>query len=99
SWPPNITPRPRAAISAGSRMHFLVVSATPRPDSFNAALREAAVTALAAAGHEVETLDLYAESFAPALTAAERGRYFDTAANREGVAAEAAQLLRAEGLV
>jgi NAD(P)H dehydrogenase (quinone) len=80
-------------------MHFLVVSATPRADSFNAALREAAVTALAAAGHEVEMLDLYAEGFAPALTAAERGRYFDTAANREGVEAEAAQLLRAEGLV
>ena len=44
-------------------MRALIVHAHPEPTSFNAALRDAAVGAIAAAGHEVEVSDLYAQDF------------------------------------
>jgi SAM-dependent methyltransferase len=50
----------------------LVVYAHPSPDSLTHALYEAAVAALAGAGHEVVGLDLYAEELAPAMSEAER---------------------------
>ncbi|GAA2827947.1 NAD(P)H-dependent oxidoreductase [Kitasatospora sp. CM 4170] len=50
-----------------------VYLAHPRPGSFNHALYEAVVDELRARGCEVLAHDLYAEGFAPALTAEETG--------------------------
>lgn len=43
----------------------LIVYAHPEPTSFAAALKDAAVKALTARGHQVEVSDLYAEGFNP----------------------------------
>ena len=40
-------------------MNALIVYAHPEPASFNAALKDAAVEAIMAAGHQVEVSDLY----------------------------------------
>jgi putative NADPH-quinone reductase len=62
-------------------------------------LRNTAAAALKAAGHEVEVRDLYAEGFAPALSAEERGSYYDEAVNLHGIESHAAALQRAEALL
>ena len=80
-------------------MRVLLVHCHPRPDSFNAALREAAASALEAAGHEVESLDLYEENFDPRLSARERGAYYDGETGRPELAGHIAALRRAEALV
>lgn len=80
-------------------MQVLLVYCHPREDSFCAALRDAVRAALAAAGHAVDLVDLYAEGFAPALSAAERGRYHEEGANLDGVADHVARLRAAEALV
>lgn len=46
-------------------VRVLVVYAHPEPTSFAAGLKDAAVKALTAAGHQVEVSDLYAEEFNP----------------------------------
>jgi len=46
-------------------MNVLIVYAHPEPTSFTAALKDAAVQALSAAGHRVEVSDLYGEGFNP----------------------------------
>jgi NAD(P)H dehydrogenase (quinone) len=56
-------------------MRWLVIYAHPDPDSFCAALRDAAVEALAASGEDVEVIDLYALDFAAAMTDDEHRRY------------------------
>ena len=56
-------------------MKILLVYSHPNPESFNAALRDAALEALRGAGHEVHLLDLYAEGFNPVLSRAERETY------------------------
>lgn len=58
-------------------MKILVVHAHPVPESFNRALLDTAVGALAAKGHEVTVLDLYAEDFDPRLGRQERLHYHD----------------------
>ncbi|MGD0431464.1 MAG: NAD(P)H-dependent oxidoreductase, partial [Acetobacteraceae bacterium] len=70
-----------------------------RPDSFSAALRDAAIGALTAAGHSVDLRDLYAEGFDPVLSSGQRGAYFDESENKRGVEDHIAALRRAEGLV
>ncbi|MFN3447191.1 MAG: NAD(P)H-dependent oxidoreductase [Roseococcus sp.] len=80
-------------------MRVLMVYCHPREDSFCAALRDAALEALRAKGHEVELRDLYAEGFDPVLSAEERGVYHDLARNTTGIEAEVAQLRRAEALL
>jgi NAD(P)H dehydrogenase (quinone) len=80
-------------------MRVLLVYCHPREDSFCASLRDAVREALAARGHAVELIDLYAEGFAPALSAEERGRYHDEGANVDGVAHHVASLRAAEALV
>ena len=52
-------------------MKVYVVYCHPDPASFTAALRDRAMDALAAAGHEVRMSDLYADGFEPALSRAE----------------------------
>lgn len=49
-------------------MNVLIVYAHQEPTSFNGALRDAAIEALGAAGHNVVVSDLYAQEFDAALT-------------------------------
>ncbi len=44
-------------------MNVLIIHAHPDPNSFNAAMKNAAVEALTAAGHQVQVSDLYAMGF------------------------------------
>jgi NAD(P)H-dependent FMN reductase len=53
-------------------MHALLVFAHPAPDSLGAHLAASIEAALRARGIEVDRLDLYAEGFAPLLSAEER---------------------------
>jgi NAD(P)H dehydrogenase (quinone) len=80
-------------------MRVLMVYCHPLPDSFCAAARDTALRALAAGGHHVETHDLYAKPFDPALSAQQRAGYFDEAENARGVEDHVAALRRAEALV
>lgn len=56
-------------------MKVLVVHAHPDPDSFGAAVRDAAMKGLTTAGHDVTLIDLEAEDYPPCLTAEELERY------------------------
>jgi NAD(P)H dehydrogenase (quinone) len=56
-------------------VRYLVVHAHPDPTSFNRVLCDTAVAALERAGHDVVVVDLYAEQFAAAMSAAERDEY------------------------
>jgi NAD(P)H dehydrogenase (quinone) len=52
-------------------MNVLVVYAHPEPQSFNGAMKEAAVAALTRAGHQVRVSDLYAMKFNPVVDPAQ----------------------------
>ena len=80
-------------------MRWLVVYCHPDTASFTAACRDAAVTALERAGHEVELLDLYAEGFDPVMDRAERQGYHTSGANAVPVAAHLARVKAAEALL
>ncbi len=80
-------------------MRVLMIHAHPRADSYSAALREAALAALEAAGHEVELRDLYAEGFVATLSAAEHAVNGIAGANEAGIEDHVAALRCAEGLV
>ena len=56
-------------------MKALVVHAHPNPDSFNAAVFHTVVDTLTRGGHDVDTIDLYAEQFVPAMTTEEHRAY------------------------
>jgi putative NADPH-quinone reductase len=56
-------------------MRAVVVLTHPREQSFTRATCDAAVRGLTRAGHQVTELDLYAMSFQPAMTDAERHAY------------------------
>jgi len=53
----------------------LLVYCHPNPASLVAAARDRALTALAAGGHQVRQVDLYAEGFRPEMSADERARH------------------------
>jgi len=81
-------------------MKLLLVYCHPDPESFGAAIRQAAADALTAAGHELRQIDLYAEGFDPVMSLAERRSYLtDTQANIAAVAPHVAALQWAEGWV
>lgn len=52
-------------------MNYLLLYAHPNPESFNHAVLESAKAALSEKGHTVRTRDLYAQAFAPILSAAD----------------------------
>ncbi len=80
-------------------MKILVLYAHPVETSFNAALHRLIVERLAASGHEVDDLDLYAEDFDPRLTRAERLAYHDPRGPHDCVDPYVRRLLAAEALV
>lgn len=77
----------------------LVVIAHPLADSLCHRLAQTAIAALAEQGHEVMIEDLYAESFAPALTISERQSYYGPAFDAGAVRDQTDRLLAAEMLV
>jgi NAD(P)H dehydrogenase (quinone) len=78
----------------------LLVYCHPDPESFGSAIRDTAVEALTAAGHELRQIDLYAEGFDPVMSTAERRSYLaDTAQNIAAVAPHVELLRWAEGWV
>jgi NAD(P)H dehydrogenase (quinone) len=73
-------------------MNALIVYAHLEPASFNAALKDAAVEAIVAAGHRVEVSDLYGEQFNPVA-----GRHdFTTVADPARFHYQAEQMLAAQ---
>jgi putative NADPH-quinone reductase len=80
-------------------MRVLLVYCHPVPESFCAAIRDAAMETLTAAGHEVRLVDLYAEGFDPVMQAEERRRYNDLAAGEHPLPKHAAHLVWAESLI
>lgn len=80
-------------------MRVLYLYCHPLEESFHAAIRDAGVTALKHAGHEVDLCDLYAEEFEPILTAKMRREYHDTSLNQRGIEAYVQRLHAAEALV
>ena len=80
-------------------MRILVVWAHPLADSYSAALKDRAVAALEATGHQIDLLDLYAEEFDPVLSAQERIDYHEIGPNQANVESYVAQLRAAEGLL
>lgn len=82
-------------------MKVLVVYCHPHPKSFCHALLEQTLAGLAAHGHEVDLLDLYAEGFDPILGEAEWLGYIrDPAATvPESLREHIARVERCEGLV
>lgn len=80
-------------------MRVLVVFCHPCPDSFGAAMRDAALAGLGEAGHDVRLVDLYAEGFSPAMAEDERRRYHDAGVNEAGLEAHIGNLRWAEALV
>ena len=81
-------------------MRALVVIAHPCDDSFCHAAAERAVAGLTAAGHHIDTIDLYADGFRTAMSLDERLAYHtDDPILDDQVAAHAALLQRAQILV
>lgn len=80
-------------------MRVLLIYCHPVESSYNAALRDEVIRGLTTAGHDVDTCDLYAEGFDPALSREERLRYNDPNTNTQGIEAHVERLRRAEGLV
>lgn len=80
-------------------MRLLVVHAHPAPESYGAALRDTAIEAARAAGHEVRLIDLAAEGFDPVMRADEWRGYADPAALPADLAAHVVALRWAEGVV
>ena len=81
-------------------MKLLVVFCHPDPDSYGGTLHRTALDALRSAGHELREIDLYAQSFDPVFSVAEKKSYLDdTARNISGVASHVESLRWAEGWV
>jgi NAD(P)H dehydrogenase (quinone) len=81
-------------------MRTLIIYCHPCADSFNAALLTAAQHALRAAGHEIKTIDLYADGFDPVLSAQEKRDYLpNTQAIIQTIAPQVDAIRWAESLV
>lgn len=80
-------------------MRVLVIHAHPVETSFNAALHAAVVDSLAAASHEVDDLDLYAEDFEPCLSRQEHLDYHEDGPHREHLRPYIDRLLACNAIV
>jgi NAD(P)H dehydrogenase (quinone) len=79
------------------RVHYLYCH--PQTTSFHAAIRTRALAGLAAAHHEVDLLDLYADKFDPVMWEEERRDYHDTSRNQVRLADYIARLRAADALI
>jgi putative NADPH-quinone reductase len=75
-------------------MRALIVHAHPSQESFSAALFAAATGALRAAGHDVATIDLYAEGFNAVMSADERRAYHSDRPILDATVGRHAELVR-----
>ncbi|MGE0499351.1 MAG: NAD(P)H-dependent oxidoreductase [Rhizobiaceae bacterium] len=80
-------------------MRTLVVFCHPVPDSFGAAVRDAAVATLRSRGWEVRLIDLYAERFDPVMSEAERRSYNEHAPQDPALAPHVENLRWAEAIL
>ena len=80
-------------------MRVLVVYCHPMPDSFCAAVRDAAMAAIRAKGGEARLLDLYAERFDPVMSREERRTYNDGVPADPALEPHIAQLQWAEAIL
>src|SRR5262245_56612434 len=80
-------------------MRVLYLYCHPRATSFHAAIRARALEGLAAAGHEVDLLDFYAEKFGPVMWEDARRDYHDVSRNQLGFEHHGARLRCANALV
>jgi putative NADPH-quinone reductase len=81
-------------------LKLLLVFCHPDPDSYGAALRDAALRTLRDAGHELREIDLYAQGFDPVFSLSEKQSYLvDTWKNITGVATHVEALRWADGWV
>lgn len=80
-------------------MRVLLIYCHPCPESFNAAIRDTALTSLRDSGHDVHLTDLYAEGFDPVMSADERRGYHTPVENERPVADHLERLRWAEALV
>lgn len=77
----------------------LVVLAHPGAQSLSRLFAEEAISALKARGADAEWIDLYADGFAPALTAEERAAYYGSQPMLDSITSHAQLLAEAETLV
>ncbi|MIL09760.1 flavodoxin family protein, partial [Salmonella enterica subsp. enterica] len=80
-------------------MRCLLVHAHPLDKSLTRHFLDVAASTLEAAGHDVDSLDLYQAGFNPRLTAAERVTHYALPFDRSALTREIAQLEAAELLV
>ncbi|MEM0935948.1 MAG: NAD(P)H-dependent oxidoreductase [Pseudomonadota bacterium] len=80
-------------------MRALVVYCHPKEGSFTAAVRDAVLERLDAAGAELRLHDLYRQGFRATLSAEEWETYLDSPANRGPVSAEIADLAWCDTLI
>ncbi|MBN9233726.1 MULTISPECIES: NAD(P)H-dependent oxidoreductase [Phyllobacteriaceae] len=80
-------------------MRVLVVYCHPVPESFCAAVRDAALEGIAGKGCEARLVDLYAENFDPVMRDGERRDYNERAPVDPALAAHIAHLNWAEAIV
>jgi putative NADPH-quinone reductase len=79
------------------RVHYVYTH--PLPDSFHAAIRNAALAGLKEAGHAVDLCDLYAENFNPVLSVEERREYHDVGPNQKTVTEYVRRLRETDALI
>jgi NAD(P)H dehydrogenase (quinone) len=96
---PLVLCRGQATVPKSIGMRILVIYCHPVPESFVAAAHQTVLEALAAAGHQVTDVDLYAEHFDPVMSRQERLDYLNTQRNERRVRHYDDQLVGAEGLV
>ncbi len=80
-------------------MRVLVVYCHPVPESFCAAVRDAALDAIARKGCEARLIDLYAENFDPVMRDGERREYNERAPADPALSEHIAHLKWAEAIV
>ena len=80
-------------------MRIQVIHCHPLTDSYNHALFQVIVSALAQSGHDVIATDLYREDFNPAMSPEERRSYYPGPYANSAVSAHADTLRRIDGII
>jgi NAD(P)H dehydrogenase (quinone) len=98
--PPHSWSRPHNTLVSGEPfVQVLVIYCHPVAESFAAAAHAVVLQTLAAGGHDVTGVDLYAENFDPVMSRQERLDYQNTERNIRTVRKYDEQLATAEAIV